>query len=107
MSDDEIIAICDGIRYKDWSLLFTHRHAQLAGPVVYWRWRAPCVKSGMMAWQHGAPWGVRRDIDEEGLIRLAFAAAQRCEMHECAENFTYRRCRVFDPHLPVLRDAAA
>lgn len=104
MKDAEIQAICDEVRYKDWSLVFTTQHAELNGKqVIYWMWRAPCVNTGMPAWQFGAAFCVYDNATEEGIIRLAYRAAQQAEMHECAENFHYRRARLFDPHLPILR----
>lgn len=41
-------------------------------------------------------------FDEEQLVREVFALAQRAEMHECAEFFTYKGERPFDPHKSVL-----
>lgn len=103
MTEADIIEVLDNVRYKDWCLQYTTQHASLRGPVLYWHWRAPCVNTGQPAWQHSAAWGIPQDITEEGLVRLAYRAAQQAEMHECAEHFHYRRARLFDPHLPILR----
>lgn len=104
MTDAEIQALCDEVRYKDWALVFTTQHAELPGQqVIYWMWSAPCVNTGQPAWQFGAAFSIYKAATYEGVVRLAYRAAQQAEMHECAENFTISGCRVFDPHLPVLR----
>ena len=102
MTDDFIQELADNLRYKDWTLIFTTQHADLRGQVIYWMWRAPCVNTGMPAWQTSPAFALRSTITEDGFVRLAYLLAQEAEMHECAEHFHYKRRRVFDPHASVV-----
>ena len=36
--------------------------------------------------------------DADTLLKKIFLTCQRLELHECAEWFTYRRRRLYDPH---------
>lgn len=96
MNDMDIVLVLDSIRYKDWVCKLTGSRC------LYWFWVAPCVLTGKPKAQWSRDWHIPSDVNEEGLIRTAFAAAKMAEEHECAEHFLYNGVRVFDPHKAVL-----
>lgn len=99
MTFDEARAIADEIRYKDWMLQTLGDDGE--GVYLSWAWPAPCVNTGIVSIQHSREWVVT-DMDEEGIVKTAFAAAKMAEEHECAENFNYKGRRIFDPHRKLL-----
>jgi len=103
MTFDEVQAIADEIRYKDWMLQTTGSgYGSTSGDIyIHWVWSAPCVNGGNVSIQHSREWVVTA-CDEEAIVKTAFAAAKMAEEHECAENFNYKGRRIFDPHRKLL-----
>lgn len=98
MTFTELQAVADNIRYKDW-VLQVGVHSGVSR--VQWLWPAKCVNTGEWCTQLGRKWDVT-GMDEEAIVKTAFAAAIMAENHESAELFNYKGKRVFDPHRSVL-----
>jgi len=98
MSFEQLNAILEKIRYKNWKLI-----AQIYTDcyVIKWVFLEKNVTDSYdnnLYEQHCRKWFISKHSTESEVIRSAYLAAIQAEMHECAEQFQFDNVRLFDPH---------
>lgn len=89
--------IQEKIRYKNWEFFVgqngDHCYVQV-------RFDAPDNKDPTkIERQHGRKWQLSQWMTTTEIVQTCWAAVQRAELHEAAENFTYNGADIFNTHL--------
>jgi hypothetical protein len=97
MNIDQIRKFFDHqVKYKDWSFCIGQK-----GDAMYLQiqFNAPDNFSGKIECQHCRKWQLSEWMTETELVQTAWAAVQRAELHEAAENFKFMGQDIFNTHL--------
>lgn len=94
----DIRDIVSNIDYKDWQFRIMEKGDGFLLQVIF---QAKDVKTGKLEDQHCRKWYVSAYSCNAEIVRTAFKAVEAAELHELHENFKYKDCRVFDPHLDL------
>lgn len=87
------------VHYKDWGFLVTGD--QDGDLMIQVDFLAPDNLTGKPERQFGRRWLIEYNSTPTQIVQTAFLAVQRAEMHELAEQFTYKGATVFNRHLDV------
>lgn len=94
-----VMNVLGRVRYKDWGFLVTGD--QDGDLMIQVDFLAPDNITGKPERQLGRRWLIEYNSTPTQIVQTAFLAVQRAEMHELAEQFTYKGATVFNRHLDV------
>lgn len=97
------------VKYKDWKFK-VHSISAFSGipevddngDLLLWvEFMAPDNVTGKLELQQGRKWLIEANSRATQIVQCAWLAVQRAEMHEIAEQFSYKGAMVFNRHLDV------
>jgi len=85
-----------------WHLLISRDKKSSDGRIyLQWRYSADCTVTGENQEWGGRKWYLSSHMTEGEIVKTAFAAALAALEHEVRENFQYKNCSLFNPHIDI------
>lgn len=90
--------VASNIKYKDWAFVINEKNGVMYLQIQF---IAKDNFSDDTSIQHCRKWQLSKWMTETELVQTAWAAVQRAEIHEAAENFKFKGADIFNTHLDV------
>lgn len=99
MNFQEMSTIVNALDYKPgWHFKL---HEKGDGYLIQCIFKAPNNVTGKLEDQHCRKWFISKHATENEVVTTAFKAVLAGEEHEAKEFFTYKKARIFDPHVDM------
>ena len=91
--------IADNIRYKNWEFVVKEKNGV---PYVQIQFNAPDnTNPSVVQTQYCRKWQLSEWMTPTEIVQTCWAAVQRAELHEAAENFKFKGRDIFNNHINV------
>lgn len=98
MTKQEMQAIVDDIKYKNWRFIIGEKNGSL---YLQLKFDAPDNYTGIVEEQSCRKFMLSEHMVKSEVVETAWLAVQRAELHEAGENFWYKGVLPYCPHIDV------
>lgn len=95
---EEIKEIVQKIHFSNWEFVVKEKNNV---PYLQIQFMGACNDSGEVQRQYCRKWQLSYFMVTSEIVRTAYKAVLAAVEHEASENFYYKNCRIFNPHVDV------